>query len=146
MRQSQRFNAHLSHVPSDDNDAVISFINKNDFGWKADVCKLQTHHEDYGTHCNKKEDENLVLAQTEEAESLEKKTKTKKKKFAEKTDDFKNALLKAQTWGKKYKTADEIPDKEIPDQYDYTNLDGYDFTNSVRDQGACGSCYTVSFT
>jgi C1A family cysteine protease len=55
-------------------------------------------------------------------------------------------LTKAQAWGKKYKTADEIPDSEIPDQYDFTNIDGYDFTNPVRDQGACGSCYTVSFT
>lgn len=136
----------MSHVPSDENDAVISFINKNDFGWKADVCKLQTHHEDYGAHCKKNEEENLVLAQTDEAESLEKKTKKGKKKFGEKTDEFKKALEKAQTWGKKYKSADDIPDSEIPDQYDFTNIDGYDFTNPVRDQGACGSCYTVSFT
>ena len=144
MLQSQRFNAHLSHVPSDENDAVISFINKNDFGWKADVCKLQRHHEDYGAHCSK--NENLVLAQTDEAESLEKKSKKTKKKFGDNSPEFKSALAKAQTWGKKYKTADEIPDNEIPDQYDFTNIDGYDFTNSVRDQGACGSCYTVSFT
>lgn len=69
-----------------------------------------------------------------------------KKKFGEKTDEFKKALEKAQTWGKKYKSADDIPDSEIPDQHDFTNIDGYDFTNPVRDQGACGSCYTVSFT
>jgi hypothetical protein len=95
MRQSQRFNAHLSHVPSDENDAVISFINKNDFGWKADVCKLQTHHEDYGAHCNKKEEDNVMLAQTDESESIEKKTKNKKKKFGEKNEEFKKALTKA---------------------------------------------------
>ena len=26
------------------------------------------------------------------------------------------------------------------------DIDGYDFTNPLRDQGSCGSCYTVSFT
>lgn len=145
MGQSQRINAHLEHVPSDENDAVISFINKNDFGWKADVCKLQTHHEDYGSHC-KKDGEPLLLAQTDESESSEKKVKKPKKKFAENTDDFKKAVTKAQTWGKKYKNADDVPDNEIPETYDFTNIEGYDFTNPVRDQGACGSCYTVSFT
>lgn len=34
----------------------------------------------------------------------------------------------------------------IPDQYDFRNLEGFDFSNPLRDQGACGSCYTVSFT
>jgi len=47
---------------------------------------------------------------------------------------------------KKYKSADEIPDNLIPDGYDFRSIDGFDFTNPLRDQGACGSCYTVSFT
>lgn len=46
-----RFNAHVEHVASDENDKAISFINKGNFGWKADVCKLQKHHADYGSHC-----------------------------------------------------------------------------------------------
>lgn len=33
---------------------------------------------------------------------------------------------------KKYKTADEIPDEELLDQYDYRNIDGYDFTSEIR--------------
>jgi hypothetical protein len=66
LLQSKRFNAHLAHVPSDQNDRVISFINQNDFGWKADACKLQTHHKDYAAHCNKKEQEKMMLTQTEE--------------------------------------------------------------------------------
>jgi hypothetical protein len=45
----------------------------------------------------------------------------------------------------KYKTAEEIPDSEIPKNFDLSNIDGYDFTGKVRDQGSCGSCYTVSF-
>jgi hypothetical protein len=45
--QSRRFNAHVEHVPSDETDLAISFINNGDFGWKADACKLQKHHPDY---------------------------------------------------------------------------------------------------
>lgn len=51
-----------------------------------------------------------------------------------------------QEWGKKYKTAEEIPDSLLPAEFDLRNFNGYDFTNPLRDQGACGSCYTVSFT
>lgn len=57
---SKRFNAHHAHVPSDENDLLISTINSLDLGWKADVCKLQKHHADYGSHC----DTPLELAQT----------------------------------------------------------------------------------
>ena len=38
-----------------------------------------------------------------------------------------------------------IPDEELPQSYDFRNINGYDFTNDVRDQGHCGSCYTVAF-
>ena len=48
----KRFNAHMDHEPSDENDKAISFINKSNLGWKADVCKLQKHHSDYGKHCD----------------------------------------------------------------------------------------------
>lgn len=89
-----------------------------------------------------------MLAQTDEqlSEQSLKKNKKPKKKFGEKTEDFKKALQHAQQWSKKYTGADEIPDSEIPESYDLSNIDGYDFTNPVRDQGPCGSCYTVSFT
>ena len=33
----------------------------------------------------------------------------------------------------------------VPESYDFTNIGGYDFMGPVRNQGACGSCYTVSF-
>ena len=46
-----RFNAHHEHTPSDENDKAITFINNQDLGWKADTCKLQKHHADYGDHC-----------------------------------------------------------------------------------------------
>jgi hypothetical protein len=55
----KRFNAHHAHVPSDENDLLISTINSLDLGWKADVCKLQKHHAEYGDHCD-----SVNLAQT----------------------------------------------------------------------------------
>ena len=33
----------------------------------------------------------------------------------------------------------------VPESYDFTNIGGYDFMRPVRNQGACGWCYTVSF-
>ena len=55
-------------------------------------------------------------------------------------------MEKVQSYAKKYKTADDIPDSEIPESLNFANIDGFDFTGPIRDQGACGSCYTVSFT
>jgi hypothetical protein len=48
----KRFNAHIEHEPSDENDKAISFINKSNLGWTADVCKHQKHHPNYGKHCD----------------------------------------------------------------------------------------------
>lgn len=38
-----------------------------------------------------------------------------------------------------------MPDEVIPDSYDFRNIDGFDFTGKLRDQGSCGSCYTMGF-
>jgi hypothetical protein len=53
-------------VPSDENDLIISSINALDLGWKADTCKLQKHHAQYGEHC-----EALNLAQTKAKEDVD---------------------------------------------------------------------------
>lgn len=66
--------------------------------------------------------------------------------FGDKSAEFKKVLDKVQNYAKKYKTADDIPDSEIPESLNFANIDGFDFTGPIRDQGACGSCYTVSFT
>ena len=38
-----------------------------------------------------------------------------------------------------------LPDDSIPEIWDWRNIGGYDFTDELRDQGHCGSCYTQSF-
>jgi hypothetical protein len=116
-----RYNAHKEHVPSDETDKAISFINSQNLGWKADVCKLQKHHAEYGSHCDN-EDAPVSLAQTKS-----------KKVFGENTEDFKAALEKAQHWAKTYQSADEIPDSEIPESYNFADIDGYDFLGPIRD-------------
>lgn len=66
--------------------------------------------------------------------------------FGKKDDKlFQTTLDEAQKWRKQYGTAQEIPNNAIPEAYDFRNINGYDFTGPVRDQGKCGSCYTVAF-
>jgi len=105
-----RFNAHTEHKPTDETDKAISFINSQNLGWKADVCKLQKHHADYGSHCDKKNAQSLAQTESDLEENK------KGKEFGAKGGkDFESALAKAQNWSKKYKTADEIPDNLIPE-------------------------------
>jgi len=95
----------------------------------------------------------LVIAQPiidpKAKKELEKKVVIPKKeppKFGDKSPEFAAAVKKVQAFGKKYKNPDDIPDAEIPESYNFANIDSFDFTGPIRDQGACGSCYTVSFT
>lgn len=135
-KQARRFNAHIEHEPNSDADKAISFINNNNFSWKADTCKMTKNHPERADHCDRKEPA-VVLAQVSDENQ---------KKFGDNSEEFKAALEKVQSWGKQYNSAEEIPDSEIPLSYDFSNIDGYDFTGPIRDQAACGSCYTVSFT
>ena len=64
----KRFNAHHAHVPSDENDMLIQTINDMDLGWKADTCKLQKHHPNYGSHCAA---QSTVLAQVQAKSDLD---------------------------------------------------------------------------
>ena len=54
------------------------------------------------------------------------------------------AVEKAQTF-LKYTDAAYFPKEQIPEAWDWRNVAGYDFTDDLKDQGACGSCYTISF-
>lgn len=97
-----RKNFHHNHSPSDHMDLYITTLNDADVGFKLDTCKLQKHHERYGE--GQSCDEELILIDEEPLY---------KKKFGE-GKEFKQALETAQKWQKKYNTASEIPDIEIP--------------------------------
>lgn len=90
-----RFNAHHEHTASDETDKAITFINSQDLGWKADVCKLQKQHADYGDHCQAQEDEAAqTLAQTAADVDLDENHKAKD--FSKSSGkDFDEALKKA---------------------------------------------------
>lgn len=60
-----------------------------DLGWKADVCKHQKHHANYGAHCDAQV--NLAQVSTDADEELEVETE----QFG-KGDKFQAALEKAQ--------------------------------------------------
>ena len=47
--------------------------------------------------------------------------------------DFQNTLAKVQKYMKTYAKADDIPDSELPESFDWRNVDGYDFTGDIRD-------------
>jgi cathepsin C len=56
-----------------------------------------------------------------------------------------SAFAYLQSFRQKYKKASDIPDSEIPESFDLRNVQGQNFMGRVRDQDACGSCYTVAF-
>ena len=49
---NKRSNLHYDHKPSDTMDLLIETINESDLGWKADICKLQKHHQLYVENCD----------------------------------------------------------------------------------------------
>ena len=118
-------------MPSDENDILIDTINNLDLGWKADTCKYQKHHAKYGSHC----DNVTNLAQTS----------AKAQVFGEQ-DNFAEAHKEALKFQQTYANADAIPDSALPENFDWRDVKGIDFTGEHRNQGHCGSCYTVSFT
>ena len=87
-------------------DLMIETINDLDFGWKADVCKLQKHHEQYGSHCDDQMNLMIDVEQSSESESETKAFGT--------GEGFDQALSEAQKYQKKYASSKEIPETEIP--------------------------------
>jgi len=75
-----------------------------------------------------------------------KKNKASGKPFPKVAKDpqFLAAVEKAQTF-QKYSDAAYLPNESVPEAWDWRNVAGYDFTDDLKDQGKCGSCYTVSF-
>jgi hypothetical protein len=85
---------------------LIETINDLDIGWKADTCKYQKHHEKYGAHCEK---EHVGLAQVKSKKPFE-------------GPDFEKAHKFALSMQAKYSSADEIPDSELPENFDWRDI------------------------
>lgn len=84
----------MDHKPSDETDLLIQTVNEADLGWKADVCKYQKHHANYGSHCEVAGPVNL--AQITDADEQEEDTTQSKKEFGVEGDqEFQAALQKA---------------------------------------------------
>lgn len=121
----KRYNAHHAHVASDENDLMIQTINDMDLGWKADTCKLQKHHPSYGSHC---EDQALNLAQVQAKQDLD-----QENKVFEEAENFAQAYSEARKYQEKYQDASAIPDSELPENFDWRDIKGVDFTSKHRD-------------
>ena len=52
----------------------------------------------------------------------------KKQEFGEDTEKFKKALDKAQYFYKNFKSAEDIPDNQIPSNFTVTDIEGFDFS------------------
>jgi C1A family cysteine protease len=42
-------------------------------------------------------------------------------------------------------SVEDMSESDLPETWDWRDVMGYDFTSPHRNQGSCGSCYTVSF-
>ena len=122
-------------------DMLIEAINSGDYGWKADTCKYQKHHANYGgAQC----EEQINLQIDDDVQDLAQKDDKADSNQAQ-SQNYASAWEKLKKF-QKYASADQIPDSEIPKEFDLRDIDGVNFLGKVRDQGACGSCYTVAFT
>lgn len=134
-------------------------MNEGNFGWKANKCLLQKSHPAYecpyggapddSSDLQVKDDPAGAISNTKNSDLKKKKAFIKsnesgKGKFGEKTPEFLAAVEKAHQF-KKYSEAVYLPDDAVPATWDWRNIGGYDFTDDLRDQAKCGSCYTFSF-
>ena len=97
--QGRRRNLHFDHKPSAKMDVLIHTINNSDIGWKADACKLSNPPK----NCH----ENKInkLAQVSNADETH--------AFGEGAE-FDKVKEKVQKYQNRYKSANEIPDTELP--------------------------------
>ena len=97
--QTRRRNLHLDHKPSAKMDVLIHAINNSDIGWKADVCKSRNAPK----NCH--ENKATKLAQVSNADETH--------AFGDGAE-FNAVKEKVQKYQKLFKSANEIPDTELP--------------------------------
>jgi hypothetical protein len=110
--KKRRAHKHIDFVPREETDLLIETINSLDLGWKADTCMLRKEKG------SKKCEEPLNLAQTSRIHG---------KALYQKGDGYKAAVEEAQAFMKKYEKPEDIPDDELPENFDWRNVKGYDF-------------------
>lgn len=93
----------------------------------------------------KKDEDSATEKPKKRKRELLKNERSGKLKFGEQTAEFRGAIQRAQYWMNTYKSPELIPDSAVPQEYDFRNIGGYDFTGPLRDQAECGSCYTMGF-
>lgn len=121
MNLSTDLNEHFK--PSDDSDLLINAINAEDFGFKANTCMLQKSNKKYGEGKNCSQESELFMLDQNVAQT---------NKFGDMSNEkFVKALEHAQQWQKKYIKSEDILDTEIPENHDFRNIQGYDFTGEI---------------
>lgn len=116
----QRINKLHPHKPTPKFDSLIMVINNNpSSSWKANECYLQRSHEAYPGEewCR----ELVQLDEQEESNHAKGASAVSGQSYVD-------------SWSKKYRSASQIPDAEVPDSFDLRSVMGTDYTSEVRDQ------------
>ena len=107
-------------LPSEENDAMIDAINNSNIGWKADVCGYTKTNPNRPATCDTKMH---VQTGLNEGQQLFLQSESKA---------FKDSYAEATKWLHKYNHASLIQDDELPENFDWRNMNGVDYTNEVR--------------
>eukprot|EP00347_Sterkiella_histriomuscorum_P015978 403354969 len=142
VMRSPRKSAHTMSQIRYEETSIVNFINNNNFTWKASL-----HNRFHGLTLGQIKLKNYnpnsaskILTQTNSYSSDE--SQDQDDKILE-NKDFLKALNKSRQYFDL--KLDDIKESDLPQTWDWRDVDGYDFTGPTRDQKGCGSCYTMSF-
>lgn len=154
----------LKNVKYEDLTDLVDYVNSHEFTWKA-----QMNPRFEGKTLAELKDKALSvegpknLAQSSSVEKVQSQlsstntrslAQTKSSVMTDSSSALRNraelessAFQSAQVIANQYwdLPADDFNPSDLPDTWDWRDVDGFDFTSPIRDQGGCGSCYTISF-